>query len=224
MAESDSFLPLMVDFAGRRVLIFGGGGVGGRKAMRFCEVADTLVVSSSFNEKLLTLANEDKISLLKIESGSLDDSELDRLISTAFLVIPATSDCDLNRRISEIANEKGLFLNQVDVDRQEITGNVMLPSMIRRGDLLISISTGGISPAISKYTRMKIEETITPDFSLMIKLQDEIRDHLKKNISDQKIRQKILWEIIDDREIWSNLSGSFEEAKEKAMSVVDRFI
>jgi precorrin-2 dehydrogenase/sirohydrochlorin ferrochelatase len=65
----------------------------------------------------------------------------------AFVVIAATDDQILNCRISEQAREKGILINTVD---QPSECNFIVPSVLRRGDLLIAVSTSGKSPALAE--------------------------------------------------------------------------
>ena len=55
MAKKNNFLPLMIDLSGRKIVIFGGGSVGERKAELFCGCADTLIVSIEFSQRLQEL-------------------------------------------------------------------------------------------------------------------------------------------------------------------------
>ena len=91
-------------------------------------------------------------------------------------------------------------------------GDIIVPSVIRRGDIVIGISTAGQSPALSKYIRQKIEEVITPEFAQMSRLQNEIREILKSSVHDQKKRKEILWNIINDNDIWKGFVESYEKA------------
>jgi len=142
----------MLDLSGRKIVIFGGGSVGERKAELFCDCADTVVVSLDFSKKLQELGASGQVRLCWLDLSAAADSELKEIISGAFLVIPATSSSELNRKITDIAGESDILINQVDA-----LGNVVIPSVIKRGDLVIGISTLGHSPAVSKYTRMQIE-------------------------------------------------------------------
>ena len=174
----------MLDLSGRKIVIFGGGSVGERKAELFCGCADTVVVSLDFSERLQELEASGQVRLSKLDLTAATDSKLREIVSGAFLVIPATSSSELNRKISNIAGESDILINQVDA-----LGSVVIPSVIKRGDLVIGISTLGHSPAVSKYTRKQIENVITPAYSDMIRLQDELRSFLKLHIKEQKKRK-----------------------------------
>jgi precorrin-2 dehydrogenase/sirohydrochlorin ferrochelatase len=218
MVDKNNFLPLMLDLSGRKVIIFGGGSVGERKAELFCGVADTLVVSLEFSRRLRELEVSGQIRLIQLDLSSAADSELREIISEAFIVIPATSIFELNQKITSLARESDILINQVDA-----LGNVVIPSVIKRGDLVIGISTLGHSPAVSKYTRKQIEGVITPAYSDMIRLQDELRTYLKEHVPEQRKRQKLLWKILENENVWNGLSESYEKAAKMAYAIISDY-
>jgi len=199
------FLPLMLDLEGKKVVIFGGGGVGERKASLFCDHADVAVISREFTPELNHLSLAGKIRIIKVKD--LTEQEIRQYMENALIVIPATNDAALNENIALLAHESGKL-----VDRVDEPGDVVVPSVIRRGDIVIGISTLGMSPALSRYIRMRLEEVITPEFALMSQLQHEVREMLKTQVADQKRRREILWSIINDSDVWSALGESYEKA------------
>ncbi len=215
MAETNNFLPLMLDLSGRKIIIFGGGSVGERKAELFSGCTDTLVASLEFSQRLQELEASGKVRLVRLDLLAASDYELRELISGAFIVIPATSNFELNQKITAIAQESDILINQVDA-----LGSVVIPSVIKRGDLVIGISTLGHSPAVSKYTRRQIEGLITPEYSDMIRLQDELRSYLKQHVAEQKQRKAILWKILESEAVWSGFSESYEKAAEAAYEII----
>ncbi len=203
-------LPLMLDLERKEVVIFGGGSVGERKASLFCEYAVVTVVSREFTPRLNQLSLEGKIKPIQVED--LDEEEIHRYLKNAFIAIPATNDALLNEKIADIAERSGKLVNKVDS-----VGDIIVPSVIRRGDVVIGISTAGQSPALSRYMRHRIEAVITPEFAQMAKLQNEIRETLKSHVQDQKKRREILWNIINDDEVWKALGESYEKAYKVAL-------
>jgi precorrin-2 dehydrogenase / sirohydrochlorin ferrochelatase len=215
MTGTNNFLPLMLDLSGRKIVVFGGGSVGERKAELFCGCADTVVVSLDFSERLQELEASGQVRLFMLDLTVAADSDLREIISGAFLVIPATSSSELNRKITDIAGESDILINQVDA-----LGNVVIPSVIKRGDLVIGISTLGHSPAVSKYTRRQIEGVITPAYSDMIRLQDELRSYLKVHIKEQRERKALLWKVLESESVWNGFSESYEKAAENAYAII----
>jgi precorrin-2 dehydrogenase/sirohydrochlorin ferrochelatase len=207
------FLPLMLDLAGKEVVIFGGGTVGERKASLFSGMADVTIISRDFTPALGKLSDDGKIKLIMVQD--LTDDEIRQYMKNAFIAIPATSDAILNENIASIAEKSGKLVNRVDY-----RGNVIVPSVIRRGDIVLGISTLGKSPALSRYIRQRLEEVITPEFAQMARLQNEFREMLKSQVKDQNKRSKILWNIINDDDVWSALGESHEKAYKVALKHV----
>ncbi len=174
-----------------------------------------LLLALNFPSGCRNLKLRDRSDLLSLTCLQLTDSELREIISGAFIVIPATSSLELNRKITVIAQESDILINQVDA-----LGSVVIPSVIKRGDLVIGISTLGHSPAVSKYTRRQIEGLITPAYSDMIRLQDELRSYLKQHVAEQRKRKEILWKILESETIWNSFSESYEKAAETAYAMI----
>lgn len=200
----NGFIPLMIDLHEKEIVIFGGGEVGERKASLFCEHAKVKIISKEFTPGLDRFHKEGKIELIKVKD--ISENEIVSFLNNAFIVIPATNDQIFNEKIAHIAKYHGKFINRVDD-----IGDIIVPSVIRRGDIVIGISTGGQSPALSKYIRQEIETVITPEFADMSRLQNEIREKLKSNVNDQKKRKDILWNIINDIDVWNSLQESYEK-------------
>lgn len=215
-------IPLLIDMQGREVVIFGGGKVGERKALMFSNYCKTTVISKEFTEKLLAAQDScGKGGFLYLcqVSGPLSDSDISMRLKHAFIAVTATSDTELNDRITYIAHSMGVAVNEVNG-----IGDVVIPSIIERGDVRICISTLGKSPALSKYIRKQIEFVVTPAYSGMSRLQSDIRDILKENVAEQAKRAEILWEILDDREIWDALDISYNDAYKKAYKKAMKYI
>ncbi len=213
--DTRHFLPLLIDMRDREVFIFGSGAVGERKTRLFCEYAPVTVVSLGFSHSFFELEKKNGVILIAKDVERLSDKQIKEMLGKAFLVIPATNSKQLNRRIASLASSLGIFTNEVDS-----AGDVTIPSIIKRGDLTISISTAGASPAFSRYTRQRIEKVITPQFTEMIRIQDEIRTYLKEVVADQRYRKEILWEILQNDDVWQDLEVSYEKGYKTAQDIV----
>lgn len=219
MKDKNHFLPLLIDMSDKKVVIFGSGSVGERKANLFSEYAKVTVVSRSFYDIFYELEDKYSIQLIKADARKLTDDEINDVIRDAFLVIPATNDRSINERIVKLSKSFGILTNEVDA-----IGDVTVPAVVKRGGLTISISTAGSSPAFSRFTRRQVEKIITPEFGDMIKIQDEMRTYLKSEVPDQRDRKDILWDILESEEVWKGLEESYEKGFNTAQGIVRKKI
>jgi precorrin-2 dehydrogenase / sirohydrochlorin ferrochelatase len=196
-------LPLFLDLKGKLVVIFGGGSVGERKARLFSEYGPVRVVARDFTSDLLSLKG--KLELVESDLTSGFEKHLDG----AFIAIPATSDSELNRAIEEEASRRGVLVNRV-----EGAGDVVVPSLIRKGPIAIAISTE--SPGLTKYLRLQLEMMLTENYQEMARLLSQIRSELKEQIPLQEDRARAIWRILEDEEIWRLLDVSYEKAYMRA--------
>ncbi|MEI7826320.1 MAG: bifunctional precorrin-2 dehydrogenase/sirohydrochlorin ferrochelatase [Euryarchaeota archaeon] len=204
-------VPLFIDLRDRRIVIFGGGHVGERKAKMFCAFGLTKVVSTSFTAELLKMAESGLIEAI------VDDlKDVKKYLTDAFIVVPATNNRTLNAFIADQAKAMNILVNQVDG-----IGEVIVPSVINKDDIHIGISTMGKSPASARFLRLRIEELIE-NVALMVTLQDELRTILKKEIYSQLERKHILEVIINDQVVWAKLARSYDAGLQVALEIMEK--
>jgi precorrin-2 dehydrogenase / sirohydrochlorin ferrochelatase len=204
-------LPLFLDLTTRLVVIFGGGAVGERKAWLFSQYGPVKVFSRDFSPGFQDLAADPQrqIELVKCDLSS----DFAKYLQGAFIAIPATSDSKLNRAIEEEATALGILVNKVDG-----VGDVVVPSILQRGSVAIAISTE--SPGLTKYLRLRLEDELTGNYQEMARLLSQIRRENKELVPMQKDRARIIWEILQDDEVWRLLEVSYEKAYMRARSHV----
>jgi precorrin-2 dehydrogenase/sirohydrochlorin ferrochelatase len=96
-------------------------------------------------------------------------------IDNAFLVIGATDRDDVNAKISRDGREKGILVNIVD-DPDKC--DFVLPSLLKQGDLLIAISTGGKSPALAKKLTEEMEQLFGTEYRTLLEVMGQLREKL----------------------------------------------
>ena len=203
-------IPLFVDCSGKRIVIFGGGEVASRKAAYFSGEADVLVVSRSFSHKMSILPVERQM----LDAGRVSDEVLNGIIDRAFLVIGALSDPVQNNRIKNLCIVREILFNNADGE----AGNVIIPSVTGGENFTLAISTKGNSPAVSRFIREHLE-THFPALDDMVALQRDLRAQLKHTEPSQSRRNAILWEVLNDHELWKTLkndpAGARQQVKER---------
>ncbi len=199
-------IPLFVECAGKRVVIFGGGEVAARKAGHFAREADVLVVSRTFTPSCRSLP----VHLQTLDTQAATDAELGLLIAPAFLVIGALSERSENDRIGALCRDHNVLFNNAD----GTPGDVVIPAISTGESYTIAVSTGSRSPAVSRFIRQEIEKNY-PALDAMIALQHRLRDTLKERMTTPEERRRILWAVLRDKSVWTLLSESPERAWER---------
>ena len=189
--DSRPYYPAILDVAGRTALVVGAGKVGEGKIEGLLKGdARVRVVSLTATDTVRRWAAEGRIEL---EERAYDSSDLDG----AFLVIAATESNDTNVRVFEDAEARQMLCNVVDVTH---LCNFILPSIVRRGDLAIAVSTGGASPAMARRIRLSLEECYGDEYAVAMQLLGALREELKARYPAPADR-KVLFE----RMVYSDL-------------------
>jgi precorrin-2 dehydrogenase/sirohydrochlorin ferrochelatase len=163
------YYPIFLRLEGKRVLVVGGGMVAERKVRSLLEAgASVEVVARELSLGLKALIDESRIRFVARE---FEPWQLDGIS----LLILATDDPGLNAKIAEIASGKGIWVNVVNLPE---LCSFVVPSLLRRGDLMVAISTGGISPAFSKYLRKRLESCLPEATEGFLSLMARVREVL----------------------------------------------
>ena len=182
------YYPINLDIRDRRCLVVGGGAVGTRKVNTLLQCgADVTVISPRATAELLELAKAGTITLRKRGYHS-DDLE------GIFVVIGATDDENLNRQVSEDAEARNLLCNIAD---RPAVCNFILPSIVHRGDLVITISTSGKSPALAKNLRKTLERQFGDEYADLLKLMGAIRAELLRQAHEPEAHKHLFNQLID---------------------------
>ena len=163
------YYPVHLDIQNRNCLVVGGGAVGTRKVATLLDCgANVTVISPEVSQPLRDLAVS---GLIRLRERPYQSGDLDGM----FLVIGATDDEGLNRQISRDADRLNTLCNIAD--RPEVC-NFILPSIVQRDDLVITISTSGKSPALAKKLRKTLEQQFGKEYGVFLKLMGAIRKKL----------------------------------------------
>lgn len=153
------------------MVVIGGGKVGFRKMQGLLEAgAKVRVVDPKPLPEIVRLAARRKIQLVRRGYRRGD-------LSRAFAAVAATDDPALNREIRREAGKRKVLLNVVD--RPEFC-DFVFPARLSRGEFLVTISTGGASPALAKKIREELEKRFGPEYGLLTKLMALLRTRLSR--------------------------------------------
>lgn len=163
------YYPVNLNITGQPCLVIGAGAVGTRKVNGLLACgAKVAVISIAAGPRVRELAHDGIISYHD-RAYRPDDLE------DVFLVIGATNDHTLNRRIYKDARKRKILCNIAD---QPAFCNFILPAVVRRGDLVISVSTSGQSPAFAKKLRRELEAVYGEEYAEFLELMGAIRKKL----------------------------------------------
>jgi precorrin-2 dehydrogenase / sirohydrochlorin ferrochelatase len=179
--ETRPYYPAILDIAGRRALVVGAGSVGEGKIEGLLRgAAQVKVVSLTATDAVRKWADE---GLIELEMRAYRSEDL----GGCFMVIAATEDNDTNVRVFEDAEERQMLCNVVDVTH---LCNFILPSIVRRGDLAIAVSTGGASPAMARRIRIAIGQCYGDEYEIALQVLGSLREELKQRypaFEDRKV-------------------------------------
>ena len=205
------YYPVHLDIHNRNCLVIGGGGVGTRKVKTLLDCgARVIVVSPEVSQQLRDLATSGEI---KLEERSYQSEDLNDM----FLVIGATDDEKLNKQISSDADRLNTLCNIAD--RPEVC-NFILPSIVHRDDLVITISTSGKSPALAKKLRKSLENQFGEEYGTLLHLLGAIRKKLLQQAHEPEAHKPLFEQLINSDLIVMIQKGKIEKIDSLLLEVL----
>lgn len=191
-------IPLLHDFTDARVLIFGGGPVGARRARTFSREARVIVLSPTFVDESFGSATR-----IRAAPGVSDVADwFDRV--EPCLVVVATDEEKLNDAIAGAAHRKGVLVNRADRSGSLDALSVAVPATVREDPVVVSIGTGGTSPALSRRLREEIEAEIE-GVGELARLTGTLREQAQLQELDPEKRRELLRTIVQSDCVWKAL-------------------
>lgn len=164
-----NLFPINLDIRDKLAVVVGGGAVAERKCRSLLEAeAAVTVVAPVISSGLEELRRDSKISVLPRPYLAGD-------LTGALLIFAATDSPAVNRAVAEEAKRLGIPVCVADAPAE---GTFTSPSVVRRGDLLLAISTGGRSPALARRIRQDLEALYGPEFSAIVDIVGMFREKL----------------------------------------------
>lgn len=166
------YYPIMLDVRGRPALVVGGDGVAAEKAAALCASGATVtVLAETFCRALRQMGDDGAVTLRRKAYVPGD-------LAGAFVVVAATtSDAQLSEAIWHEAQRNGQLLNVVDVPAR---CTYIVPSILRRGQLTIAVSTEGAAPSLAKLIRRRLEDLFPPAYGSFLRLAAAARGYLRR--------------------------------------------
>lgn len=208
----------------KKAIVIGGGTEGLRKINGLldqdCEIT---VITSRLNSELKKLMSDGKINLIK---SRIKDVKILDQFKDVFLILAATDDRDLNRKLVEKGRTMGAFVYASDDPK---ISDFSYASLVNHEGLIqVAISTSGKSPIMARKIRMKIERMVNrsindSDISNII-LQEFARKKAKRKIGTVRERKQFLYSLIKDKNIQHLLRlNKLNEAKMTALHMLNNW-
>lgn len=186
------YYPMFLKLEGKECLVVGAGDVGRRKINNLAKACPKkIVVVDPHLEKSLIKTLPSFVILEK--RGFRDDD-----LNNKFLVVAATSNRQLNEHIGMLCMEKNILCNVVD--RPDLC-TFIVPSVIDKKNITITITTHGKSPALARYLKDKINELIKDEIVILAEILGKIRPYIKQMGKKSKDNREIFYSLLDERVI-----------------------
>lgn len=206
------YLPIFLKVEQQLCLVVGGGKVAARKvALLIRAGARITTVSPELCDELRLLLDQGAITCVarEFQDGDLDD---------CVLVIAATDDKAVNRRVSELAKAQRIPVNVVDSPK---LCSFIMPSIIDRSPVQIAVSTGGASPVLARLLRSRLESFIPAAYGRLAELVNDYRQRVKQRFSNPDQRRYFWENILQGRVAELLFAGHEEKARSALQDAID---
>jgi precorrin-2 dehydrogenase / sirohydrochlorin ferrochelatase len=207
----NTYYPVYIQLRDQPCVVIGGGRIAeGKVEGLLAAEAKVTVISPDLTQNLQELVEQKQLTYLArvYQPGDL---------AGAFMVICATDQVDINQQIWQEANSNHQLVNVVD-DTPRC--NFIAPSILRKGDLTIAISTSGKAPALAVRLKERLQRQIGPEYERFLELAGELREPLSQSVPDFETRKAIWYELVDSEILDVLAQGDEISAREIISRVV----
>jgi siroheme synthase-like protein len=209
----NTYYPVYIEMHEQSCIVVGGGKIAEGKVDGLLAVeAKVTIISPDLTPRLHELAKQSLITYIA-RTYQPDD------LAGAFMVICATDQAEINHQVWQDASVNHQLVNVVD-DTPRC--NFIAPSILRKGDLTIAISTSGKAPALAVRLKERLQRELGPEYERFLELAGELREPIAKHVPDFETR-KALWYQLVDSEILDVLASGDEAAAKEIISQVVGF-
>jgi precorrin-2 dehydrogenase/sirohydrochlorin ferrochelatase len=203
------YYPVYLQLKDRRVLLVGAGDVSWQKVPALLDSgARVQVVAPDARPEIRELAAKKRLSWARRTYRTSD-------LKGVSLVIAATDDPALQKKVAAEARKRAIWVNVVDVTP---LCDFIAPAIVSRGDVQIAISTGGTSPALARHLREKLEPLLGPEYGVLAGILQRYRPAILKL---PKTRRQAVWEaIINDNFIASLKQDGVATAESRIQELI----
>jgi precorrin-2 dehydrogenase / sirohydrochlorin ferrochelatase len=195
--------PVNLIVAGRRCVVVGAGRIAARKIEALLAAgAEVHVVAPKLGDQVRALRDERRIT---VDERGFEASDLD----DAWLATTATDDPAVNHAVFEAGADRRVWVNSAD-DPDNCSFTLM--SVIRRGDLVVTVGTGGRSPALAAWLKERLTAELGPEYETLLEVLSEAREAMR---ADGRFTEDADWKrALDSGMLDLIRAGRVSEAKE----------
>jgi siroheme synthase-like protein len=205
MVSKMAYFPFMMDIEDKTCLIVGGGKIAFHKAELLLSFGARIrLVAPKVCDEVKSLGVKPK-SDMPIDGTTTGMAEIANVeiikrrftpedLNNVDFVVAATDDTALGEYISGLCKKRGIPVNVVD-KKEECS--FIFPAIIKQGDLVVSVSTGGNSPAGAGYIKRQIGETLPDYYGDMVFRLGEYRDYILDNVQSPEDRKLIFNRLLE---------------------------
>jgi len=184
----NTYYPVYIEMRDQPCVVIGGGKIAEGKVDGLLAVeAKVTIIAPQLTPRLQDLAAQNRVRYL---SRAFQPGDL----AGAFMVICATDQQDINHQVWQEATANHQLVNVVD-DTPRC--NFIAPSILRKGDLTIAISTSGKAPALAVRLKERLQREIGPEYGRFLELAGELREPLARHIPNFETRKALWYELVD---------------------------
>ena len=207
------FYPVFADVEGRTCLVVGGGRVAEERAARLAASgARVRLVAPRTTQELARMVAQSEITEHRQRVYAASDMD------GCHLAIAATDSREVNRGVHADARARGVWCNVAD---DPGVCDFILPSVVRRGDLTLAVSTGGASPVVAADVRRRLEESFGPEWGTLIEILGDSRDALKRRHPEPAQRSSRVRSVLESDVLDLLARGDCDAAERRVRELLD---
>jgi siroheme synthase-like protein len=162
--------PVNLLVAGRRCVVVGAGRIAARKIEALLDAGAVVhVVAPELGDEVRPWLEAGRLTA---DARPFDPADLDG----AWLATAATSEPAVNRAVFEAGEARRVWVNAAD---DPANCSVTLMSVVRRGDLVVTVGTGGRSPALAAWLRERLTRELGPEYGTLLEMLAEAREAMR---------------------------------------------
>jgi len=179
--EKFAYFPAFVKVQGKKVVVLGGGEVAaGKLRLLLRSHADITVIAPEVCDDVSKMYNTGQITWERAPF-------VDTMINGAIMVFDATDNPHLTKRVEAATKRRNILLNVVD---KTAHCDFIVPAILDRAPIMITISTGACAPALARMLRQRLETVFPATLSNIAKIARDARETVAAHLSDSLSRQR----------------------------------